>query len=80
MQMKKLSVLGDVDPEEWRRPSAAVMTASILRQVRPGSIIGLHDPLGAETLRTLENILPALTAQGYHFETVSALVRRRTQP
>ena len=79
MQMNKLTVLGDVDPEEWKRRPAAVMTESILRQVRPGSIIGLHDPAGAETLRTLENILPALAAQGYRFETVSALVRRRAR-
>ena len=77
VQMKKLSVLGDVDPEEWKQRPASVMTESILRQVRPGSIIGLHDPMGAETLRTLRNILPALAAQGYRFETVSALVRRR---
>jgi len=79
VQMKKLSVLGDVDPEEWKRPSAAVMTQSILRQVRPGSIIGLHDPLGAETLRCLQNILPELKSRGYRFETVSALVGRRPQ-
>jgi peptidoglycan/xylan/chitin deacetylase (PgdA/CDA1 family) len=77
VQMNKLSVLGDVDPEEWKRRPAAVMTESILRQVRPGSIIGLHDPLGPETLRTLQDILPALAARGYRFETVSALVRRR---
>lgn len=79
VQMRKLSVLGDVDPKEWKQRPAAVMTESILRQVRPGSIIGLHDPMGAETLHTLQNILPALLAQGYRFETVSALVRRRTQ-
>ncbi|HMJ82212.1 MAG TPA: polysaccharide deacetylase family protein [Vicinamibacterales bacterium] len=78
-QMNKLSVLGDVDPEEWKQRPAAVMTESILRQVRPGSIIGLHDPMGAESLQTLENILPALIAQGYRFETVSELVRRRTK-
>jgi len=78
-QMNKLSVLGDVDPEEWKQRPAAVMTESILRQVRPGSIVGLHDPMGAESLRTLENILPALIAQGYRFETVSELVRRRTK-
>jgi peptidoglycan/xylan/chitin deacetylase (PgdA/CDA1 family) len=77
VQMGKLSVLGDVDPKEWKQRSAAVMTESILRQVRPGSIIGLHDPMGAETLRTLQNILPALAAEGYRFETVSELVRRR---
>lgn len=76
-KMNKLSVLGDVDPEEWKQRPAAVMTESILRQVRPGSIVGLHDPMGAESLRTLENILPALIAQGYRFETVSELVRRR---
>ena len=76
-EMKKLSVLGDVDPEEWKQRPAAVMTESILRQVRPGSIIGLHDPMGPETLRTLQNILPALTAQGYRFETVSELISRR---
>ena len=80
MQMKKLSVLGDVDPEEWKRHSASVMTEKILRQARPGSIIGLHDPMGAETLQTLQNILPALASRGYRFETVSALVRRRPQP
>jgi peptidoglycan-N-acetylglucosamine deacetylase len=78
VQMKKLSVLGDVDPEEWKRRPAAVMTASILHQVRPGSIIGLHDPLGSETLRTLEDSITALAAEGYHFETISELIRRRT--
>lgn len=77
VQMRKLSVLGDVDPKEWKQRPAAVMTESILHQVRPGSIIGLHDPMGAETLRTLQNILPALAAEGYRFETVSALLRRR---
>ena len=78
-KMNKLSVLGDVDPEEWKQRPAAVMTESILRQVRRGSIIGLHDTMGAESLRTLENILPALAAQGYRFETVSELVRRRAK-
>ncbi len=80
VQMGKLNVLGDVSADEWRQRPAAVMTESILRHVRPGSIIGLHDPAGAESLRTLENILPALIAQGYRFETVSELVRRRAKP
>ena len=79
VQMGKLCVMGDVDPEEWKERPAAVMTEAILREVRPGSIIGLHDPMGAETLRTLQNILPALAAEGYRFETVSELVRRRAK-
>jgi hypothetical protein len=48
-----------------------------LRPKLPGSIIGLQDPLGSETLRTLEDSITALAAQGYRFETVSELVRRR---
>lgn len=79
-QMGKLNVMGDVSADEWRQRPAAVMTESILRNVRPGSIIGLHDPAGAESLRTLKDILPALMAQGYRFETVSELVRRRPKP
>jgi peptidoglycan/xylan/chitin deacetylase (PgdA/CDA1 family) len=56
------------------------MTASILRQVKPGSIIGLHDAAeGLETVRTLEDSIKALAAQGYRFETVSELVRRRAR-
>jgi peptidoglycan-N-acetylglucosamine deacetylase len=80
VQMGKLNVMGDVSADEWRQRPAAVMTESILRNVRPGSIIGLHDPAGAESLQTLKNILPALIAQGYRFETVSELVRRRAKP
>ena len=76
-QMGKLSVMGDVDPEEWKRRPAAVMTESILRQTGPGSIIGLHDVMGVETIKTLEAVAPALIAQGYRFERVSEFVRRR---
>jgi peptidoglycan/xylan/chitin deacetylase (PgdA/CDA1 family) len=76
-QMNKLSVLGDVDPEEWKQRPAAVMIASVLRQVRNGSIIGFHDPHGLETIKTIDAVIPALLAQGYRFETVSRLIARR---
>jgi peptidoglycan-N-acetylglucosamine deacetylase len=79
VQMGKLNVMGDVSADEWRQQPAAVMTERILGNVRPGSIIGMHDPAGAEMLRTLENILPVLIAQGYRFETVSELMRRRAK-
>ena len=73
-EMHKLSVLADVDPEEWRNRGADVMTDDILRQVRPGSIVMLHDTAGRPTIETLENVLTALTARGYRFETVSRLL------
>jgi peptidoglycan-N-acetylglucosamine deacetylase len=76
-QMKKLSVLADVDAEEWRRRPPEVMTASVLGAVRPGSIVMMHDPNGRDTIAMLEVVLPALVERGYRFETVSQLVRRR---
>jgi len=79
VRMGRLNVMGDVSADEWRQQPAPIMTQSILQNVRPGSIIGMHDPAGAESLRTLQNILPALMAQGYRFETVSELLRRRAK-
>lgn len=76
-EMGKLSVLADVDPEEWRRPSARTMTDQILRDVRPGSIVMMHDPNGDETIAALDNVLRTLRPQGYRFETVSDLLRLR---
>lgn len=77
VRMKKLNVMGDVSADEWRQRPPEVMTRAILQQTRPGSIIGMHDPNGAPTLRTLEDTLTALQHQGYSFEKVSDFLRRR---
>jgi peptidoglycan/xylan/chitin deacetylase (PgdA/CDA1 family) len=76
-QMGKLNVQGDVDPAEWKRRPPAVMIASVLEQVRPGSIIGFHDTQGDPTLETVDTVLRTLLERGYRFETVSELVGRR---
>lgn len=78
-QMNRVSVLADVDAEEWRQRPASVMTPEVLRQIRPGSIVMMHDTAGPETVRMLEDTIGALAAQGYRFETVGELVRRRRQ-
>ena len=76
-QLGKTSVLGDVDPEEWKRPGAEVMTASVLKQVRPGSILGFHDPMGEDTRRAVDAVVARLIADGYAFETMSKFLTRR---
>ena len=76
-KMGTLSVLADADAEEWRRQPAPVMTKRLLDQVRPGSIVSLHDTAGDETIKTVDAVLAALVARGYRFETVAELVRRR---
>jgi peptidoglycan/xylan/chitin deacetylase (PgdA/CDA1 family) len=76
-RMGKLNVQGDVDPAEWKRRPPAVMVADVLSQVRPGSIIGFHDPAGTVTLQAVDAVLADLIEQGYRFETVSEFLRRR---
>ena len=73
----RVNVQGDVDPEEWKRRPADVVVASVLRQVRPGSIIGFHDPIGGATLEAVDTVLAELLARGYRFEKVSDFIQRR---
>lgn len=77
-RMGKLSVLVDVDPEEWSQRGSDAMTRTIHQDTRPGSIIGLHDPNGPDTLKTLDDSLAALKSRGYQFETIAELIRRRS--
>ena len=77
VQMNKTAVYSYTDPEEWKRPPAAVMVERVLRQVRPGSVVGFHDTLGAETLHAVDEVVTSLKGQGYRFETVSAFVKRQ---
>lgn len=58
-----------VDPDDWRRPGAAVIVARVLDHVRPGSIILLHDGGGerGQTVAALRQLLPALAGRGYRF-------------
>ena len=74
---RRLSVLGYMDPKEWKQRPAEVMVLSVLDQVRPGSIIPLHDPHGLETFKTVDTVLTELLARGYRFEVVSEFVRRQ---
>jgi peptidoglycan-N-acetylglucosamine deacetylase len=78
-ETRRLSVLGDVDPEEWKGRPAEVMIPAVLGQVRPGSIIGFHDVMGVETAKTVDGIIPELQRRGYTFERISDFVRRRTR-
>ena len=69
-----LAVQWDVssgDPSQ----SAAAITADVLRQVRPGSIVLFHaNGRGAHTAEALPLLIPKLKAMGYRFVTVGALL------
>lgn len=58
-----------VDTVDWRRPGTDAIVATFQRQVRPGSIVLLHDGGGdrEQTVAALERLLPWLVEQGYLF-------------
>ncbi len=67
-------ILWDVDPLDWRRPGAAVVSERILKGVKPGSIILSHD-IHPGTIEAMPGTLDALIARGFQFVTVSELIK-----
>ena len=65
----------DVDPQDWRRPPAASIAAAVVKRVRPGSIVLLHDGGGDRraTIAALPVIISSLKAKGYRFVTLDEL-------
>ena len=74
-----LTIQWDVDPSDWSRPGAAVIARRVLRAVRPGSIVIMHDGGGdrSETVQALGTIVPVLLGRGYHLVTVPQLLGLR---
>ncbi|MGC4748831.1 polysaccharide deacetylase family protein [Micromonospora sp. DT201] len=54
-----------VDPSDWELPGAGKITATVLAQAEPGSVVLLHDAGGNRqgTVDALRRILPDLTAR-----------------
>lgn len=68
-------VLWDVDSTDWTRPGPDAITQAVLKQVKPGSIILMHDGGGdrEQTARALPAIIDGLLADDYTFSHVSSL-------
>jgi len=66
-------ILWSVDPFDWKRPGASVITQRILTQVHPGAIILSHD-IHKQTVDAMPATLDSLIKKGYRFVTVSQLI------
>jgi peptidoglycan/xylan/chitin deacetylase (PgdA/CDA1 family) len=64
--------LWDIDPLDWRRPGAEVISGHIVGSIYPGAIVLMHDGGGerAQTVEALEMALRAQFAQGYVFRNL----------
>jgi peptidoglycan-N-acetylglucosamine deacetylase len=76
------TVLWNVDSEDYTLPGSGQIARNVLRGVRPGSIVLMHDGGGrdrAQTIKALRIVLRNLRRRGYDVVTVSQLLGfRRT--
>lgn len=70
------TVIWNVDPQDWSRPGTMTIVQRVLSQVRPGSIILMHDGPAArqETAAALPYILAGLKARGLTPVSLPALL------
>lgn len=69
-------ILWSIDTRDWCRTPPKEITESVLRKVRSGDIILMHDYIGSNspTPTALKQMLPLLIKRGYSFVTVSTLL------
>lgn len=72
-------ILWSVDPLDWKRPGASVISSRILAGASPGGIVLAHD-LHSQTVDAMPATLDALLSRGYLFVTVSQLLAMKTEP
>lgn len=67
-----------VDPQDWRQPDGRVLGPELVRTVKPGSIVLLHDGGGtrAGTVWALPGVIRELKRQGYTFVTLDELMAK----
>ena len=72
------TILWSVDPLDWKRPGAPVITSRILAGTTAGGIVLAHD-LHAQTVDAMPATLDGLLRRGFKFVTVSQLIAMKTE-
>ena len=76
-QARQLALLSwSVDPKDWATDSTGQIEKAVLKNVKDGDIILLHD-MTASSVQAALNIVDVLQKQGYRFVTVSELAKLR---
>ena len=71
------TILWSVDPLDWKRPGAGVITSRIVAGASSGGIVLAHD-LHGQTVDAMPATLDALLRRGFKFVTVSQLLAMQT--
>lgn len=76
-EVRQLALLRwSVDPKDWAVSSTAAIEASVLKHIKDGDVILLHD-MTASSVRAALDIVDTLQQQGFRFVTVSELAQLR---
>ena len=68
-------ILWSLDSLDWRHPPVDKMVSKIIKDVKPGDIILMHD-IHAGSIEAVKTLVERLLDKGFTFRTVSELVRR----
>lgn len=72
-EQKTPIILWSVDSLDWKSRNAQAVTNEVMTNVKPGSIVLMHD-IHPSTADALPQIITSLKKQGYQFVTVSQLL------
>jgi peptidoglycan/xylan/chitin deacetylase (PgdA/CDA1 family) len=70
-------IIWDVDPLDWKRPGPSVVTARILKETNPGSIVLAHD-IHPPTIEAMPATFDQLMKKGFKSVTVTELLGMAT--
>ncbi|MED7952915.1 polysaccharide deacetylase family protein [Streptomyces sp. BE303] len=73
------TVLWDVETNDWALPGPEVIAERVFRQVRPGSVVLMHDGGGdrAQTVAALPTVITGLRERGYRLVGLGELLAAR---
>lgn len=76
-EARQLAILGwSVDPRDWATSDTMAVERSVLKNVKDGDIVLLHD-MTVSSVQAALDIVDALQAQGFQIVTVSRLAKIR---
>jgi cellulose synthase/poly-beta-1,6-N-acetylglucosamine synthase-like glycosyltransferase/peptidoglycan/xylan/chitin deacetylase (PgdA/CDA1 family) len=72
----RLTILSNVDSEDWRRPGVDKIIANATPRDNHGAVLLMHDAGGdrAQTVAALDRLIPAMLGNGWQLDTVSRTV------
>ncbi len=76
-QVRQLAILGwSVDPRDWATTDTISIERTVMRSIRDGDIILLHD-MSASSVQAALDIIDSLQKEGFRFVTASELAKIR---